>query len=268
MRQLSRSSQSFSCVKAAAWIAVCLLASFSAPARAQSDEASRILASVTDYVAAQKFITATIDTDVEVLTTALQKIKFTNSGEVSLARPDKFRARRHGGYSDVEVVFDGAVASILARHENVYTQQKAPVSFEQLVAHLRNEVGVAIPGADLLLTDARTILMTDVIQLDHIGRGVINGVQCHHIAARGREIDWQMWVEIGAAPIPRKFVITSKTVTAAPQYTLRVNSWSTEPPKDPSVFVFKAPADSKLVEFRDMREFDEVPAGVAGGSLK
>ena len=57
-----------------------------------------------------------------------------------------------------------------------------------------------------------------------MGRGVIDGIECEHLAFRNVDTDWQLWVEVGDPPIPRKMVITSKTTNSAPQYTLRVKS--------------------------------------------
>jgi hypothetical protein len=66
----------------------------------------------------------------------------------------------------------------------------------------------------------------------------------------------------GGKPIPRKYVITSKATAAAPQYTLRIRrSWTSDAPSGADAFVFKAPAGSKLVDVKDLRDIDEVPAG-------
>jgi len=62
--------------------------------------------------------------------------------------------------------------------------------------------------------------MADVIESANIGKGVIDGIECDHLAFRNIDTDWQIWIEAGARPIPRKYVITSKAVAGAPQYTL------------------------------------------------
>ena len=93
---------------------------------------------------------------------------------------------------------------------------------------VQGRLGIAMPGADLLLTNVFDALMADVIESTHIGQGVIDGVECDHLAFRNADTDWQIWVEIGAKPIPRKYVITSKTVALAPQYTLRIKDWKTD----------------------------------------
>jgi len=32
------------------------------------------------------------------------------------------------------------------------------------------------------------------------------GVECEHLAFRGHVTDWQLWIETGAKPVPRKYV--------------------------------------------------------------
>src|SRR5262245_32858768 len=78
---------------------------------AQTDNARQIVKDMADYLANQKVILATYDTDIEIVTTDLEKIQFTSSGELLLSRPNMFRASRVGGYSNVELVFDGTTAT-------------------------------------------------------------------------------------------------------------------------------------------------------------
>ncbi len=243
-----------------ALVTVLLWSSF-APAQAQ--DATKVLKAMTDYVASQKVISATYDTDIEVITHDLQKIQFASSGQMLLSRPDKIRASRIGGYADVELVFDGKNLSVLGKNLNAYAQTETAGSIDQLVAGLRNEFGMAIPGADLLLSGAYDELMKDVLDAKHIGRGVIDGVECDHLAFRNNDVDWQLWVEVGNRPIPRKYVITNKAVTGMPQYTLRIKDWKTDMQVAADAFAFKPPAGAQKVDFTALADIDEVPPGVA-----
>jgi len=192
---------------------------FIAPdARAQSDDANKILKAMSDYLASQKSISLSFDTDIEVITPYVQKIQFASSGRVQLDRPDKIRATRTGGYADVGLVFDGKAAPVYAKTINLFAQVDAPGSVDQLVDRLRDTLSVALPGADLLMSNVYDVLTSDVIAGSHIGRGVIDGVECEHLAFRGEDTDWQIWVEVGDRPIPRKYVITSKTMAGARIY--------------------------------------------------
>jgi hypothetical protein len=239
----------------------------SAPARAQSQgsDAKAILKAMSDYVSSQKTIELTCDTDIEVITPQLEKIQFTNSGEVLLSRPDKLRAHRVGGYADVALFFDGKTVSVLGKHINGYAQFDAPGTVDQLIEALRAGHGVALPGADLLLSHPYDALVAGVTEAKHIGRGVIGGLECEHLAFRNFDTDWQLWVEVGEKPIPRKLVITSKTLNNAPQYTLRVKSWKTGVEPAPDAFAFTPPAGAEKLSPDALSGLDELPQGTPEG---
>ncbi|MFZ2018090.1 MAG: DUF2092 domain-containing protein [Methyloceanibacter sp.] len=234
-------------------------------ARAQDDDAAKILKAMSDYMASQKSISLSFDTDIEVITPEIQKIQFASSGKLLLSRPDKLRASRTGGYADVELVFNGKTVSVLGKDLNAYAQADAPGTIDQLIDLLRNQYGLELPGADLLVSDPYEALMPDVITAKHIGQGVIDGVECEHLAFRDQDTDWQIWIETGDHPIPRKLVITSKATAAAPQYTLLIKDWKTDMEPGADAFAFQAPADAKKVDFKTLGDIDEVPPGVAKG---
>ena len=225
---------------------------------------------MTDYTAGQKSISATFDSDIEVITPDLQKLQFTSSGQIRLERPDKLRIKRTGGYTDVDLVFDGKTVSLYGNNAKAYVQADAAGTIDQLIDRLQSTAGGAMPGTDLLLSNAFDELTATVIEARHIGQGVIDGVECEHLAFRGVDTDWQIWIESGARPIPRKYVITSKTLAAAPQYSLKIKEWKTDVPAEADTYVFKPPADAKKVDLDAlaMMEFDEVPPGTAAGAKK
>jgi hypothetical protein len=235
-------------------------------ANAQSNDAERILKAMADYIESQKTLSITFDSDVEVITSELQKIQFTSSGQVQLSRPDKLRATRTGGYRHVEVVFDGKTVTLNDKDANGFAQIEAAGSVDQLLDVLREKHGVTAPGADLLMMNVFRIMTAEVVDAAVIGKGVVDGVECDHLAFRNTETDWQIWIEAGDRPIPRKYVITSKGVAAAPQYTLRIKEWKTDVPND--AFAFRPAAGAKKVALGDLRHIDEVPQGVVTTGAK
>ncbi|MCA6118158.1 DUF2092 domain-containing protein [Bradyrhizobium sp. WSM 1738] len=235
-------------------------------ARAQGSDADKLLKAMSDYVAGQKTISVTFDSDIEVITSNLQKIQFTSSGQVQLSRPDKLRATRTGGYRDIEIVFDGKMLTVNNKDAKDYAQIDAPGTADQLIDVLRDRHGVVAPGADLLLPDVYNVMMADVVEGAVIGKGVIDGVECDHLAFRNVETDWQIWIESGARPIPRKYVITSKGIAEAPQYTLRIKEWKTDVPAD--AFAFKPESSAKKIALSDLGDIDEVPHGTANAGGK
>ena len=54
---------------------------------------------------------------------------------------------------------------------------------------------------------------------------ILLGKRCHHLAFAQEHVDWQVWIEDGAQPLVRKFVITYKDEPGAPQYTAIFFDW-------------------------------------------
>lgn len=242
----------------AATFAVPLLAFAVAPG-AQADEAQarEILKAMTDYLEAQQSLTFDVDSSVDVVTTAGQKLTIASSGRVSLQRPDRIHVLRRGGFATIELVFDGSTLSVLNREANVYGQAALSGSVDQLVDVLRDEYQRPLPAADLLGADVEAALLADVTEVTDLGSGVIRGVECDHLAFRTSEVDWQIWVAQGDTPRPCRFVITSKGVEGWPQYTLEFSGWDAESLS----FAFEPPAGSSKVEIKDLPDLDEV-AGI------
>jgi hypothetical protein len=247
-------------------IVAAMLIVLASPVQAQTADPTTILKKMSDYVAAQKTVSATFDTDIEVVTTDLQKIQFASSGQFQLSRPDKMHATRLGGYSDVEMVFDGKTLTVSSKDRNSFAQLETAGSVDQLVELLRDKYAVVLPAADLFLSRAFDEMTSDVRDAKYIGRGVVDGVECEHLAFRNLDVDWQIWIAVGAEPIPRKYVITRKSVTGAPQYTLRVKEWRKELPAD--AFAFKPQTGATKVALEALDNIDEVPPGTVAAQEK
>jgi len=235
---------------------------------ADEGEAKTILKAMADYVSRQENLSLKYDTDIEIVTPAVEKIQFSASGDVTMSRPNKFRISRTGGYADVELVSDGSTVTIPDRGGTRFAQVPGAGDFDEVVDRLRSDASLELPGADLLLSKAYEELMAGVIEAKHIGRGVVDGVECEHLAFRNLDTDWQIWVELGERPVPRKYVITSKAVGAAPQYTLRLRDWKTGVAPAPDAFAFKPPAGSSGVAITLLNDIDEIPTGVVPGGTK
>jgi hypothetical protein len=256
-------------IRISATAASIAILSLAATQGARADDPGKILKGMSDYLAGQKSLSAKFDSDIEVITPELQKIQFTSSGEMKMNRPDKLRIRRTGGYADVELVYDGKMVSLYGNNAKSYVQADLAGTVDQMIDTVQARSGAGLPGADLLLSNSYDQLMANVTEGKHIGQGVVDGVECEHLAFRGPETDWQIWIEPGAKPMPRKYVITSKTLAGAPQYTLKIRDWKTDANADAD-FAFKPPADATKVALDStiMIEFDEIPPGTPAGAKK
>ena len=112
-----------------------------------------------------------------------------------------------------------------------------------------DEYGFTIPIADFVYSDPYGILTEYVETGVWLGRHVVDGTPCHHLAFTQESIDWQIWIEDGPHPVPRKLVITYKDEPLAPQYTARLSQWDFQPQASDSWFKFQPPVGADEIEF-------------------
>ena len=233
------------------------LACLLAPGGARADDAKDLLKAMSDYMAAQQKFSFAYQSTIEAVTPEFQKLQFVSSGTATVNRPDKLRMTRKGGFADVEVVFDGTTFSVLGKNLNAYAQTEAKGTLEELAERLA-DAGVEAPGADLLSTDIFEDLMDGVTDAKHIAGAVVNGVDCEYLAFRTADVDWQIWIADGDKPIPLRYVITSKHVSQAPQYSLELSDFKSGDDVAVADFSFQ-PGDAKKVDLSELEAIDELP---------
>jgi hypothetical protein len=221
------------------------------PARAQQiePEADKVLHAMAAYVGGLKTFTADYDVDDEVVDTKGQKLQYSASGSLAVERPGKLKVSRKGAFADVEMTFDGKTISILGKKLNVYGQIESPgPTIDEAIEEVRTATGFDAAGADLLVADAYAALTEDATEGVVVGTGIGGGVECDHLAFRNPRVDWQIWVTKGDQPLPLKYVITTKWVTGAPQYSLRLHGWNVAPQIDAVQFTFTAPEGARKLD--------------------
>jgi hypothetical protein len=235
-------------------LALALVGLVSSPgAWAAEDDARALLKGMSDFLASQQAMALDFDVTFEVVTKDDQKLGLASSGSVTLNRPNRIRAMRHGGFVDVETVFDGTTLTLLGRNVNVYTQIELPGTIDHLIDELRDTYGRPLPAADLLVTNPYEVLMEAVVDVKDLGSGVIGGIECDWLAFRTNEVDWQIWIARGERPYPSRYVITTRQVAHSPQYTVDFRNWrfGADAAGD---FEFKSPAGATKIELKELRE--------------
>jgi hypothetical protein len=110
-------------------------------------------------------------------------------------------------------------------------------------------------------------LMPLVVDVKDLGSGVIGGVECDHLAFRTKDVDWQIWIAQGARPYPCKYVITSKLVAEAPQYSVQIRDWKTGNEVASDDFSFNNSTNAKKIDLNGL-DTDELPKIFAVGGSK
>ena len=233
--------------------AIAALTTLSLAAQAQSagiaPEAKQILKASTDFLASQQRFTADTRNTLEIVLKSGQKIEFNSTGRQSIQRPNKLRAERTGDLVDQVFVYDGQSLTLFNPQQNIFAQVAAPGTLEEMLDFARTKLDIVAPAGDLVYKNAYEILMDGVTEGIVVGKAVIEGVLCDHLAFRAPQTDWQIWIQQGAQPLPRKLVITTLDLPNAPQFAITVTKWNLQPTFDAKTFTFTPQPGMKQIDF-------------------
>ncbi len=166
-----------------------------------------------------------------------QKVQFGGTVHLQVRRPDRLRAEINGNQKDCEFFYDGKNFTLVGRKVNFYATVPAPPTLRELVTELGERYGIETPLVDLFLWGSDDNRRSDVQSAVDIGSATIDGTECEQYALRQPGIDWQVWIQKGRTPLPRKLVITTISEPSQPQYAA-VMDWNTTPKLDNAVFNF------------------------------
>lgn len=218
-----------------------LTAGSASAAGAMNPDADEILRSMSKFLAGTKAFSLVADTSLEFMTVDAQKLQLNGRATLIMERPARFYATRQGRFADAELFYDGSQLTVHGNSLKAYVQQDLPGTIDQAIAALETASGFSMPGADLLLSDPYAVLTMGVTSSSYHGLAVVGGVKAHHLAFRTPSIDWQIWVQDGEQPLPLKYVITTKRLAGAPQYSVEIGQWNLKPTIPAGRFKFVAP---------------------------
>ncbi len=226
-----------------------LPADSSAQSAAVDPRADQLLRKMSDYLGGLQQFSVQTENTLEVVLRSGEKIQYVNPAELSVRRPNKLRAHREGDLVNQVFYYDGKTLTLYSPDHKYYATVDAPPTIDTMMDFARTALDVFAPGGDLVYKNPYDILTEDVVSGFYVGMSVIGGIKCHHLAFRGNEVDWQIWIEDGDRPLPKRFIVTTKWMTGAPQFTATTSNWNLSPKLTDDVFTFAAPKDAQKIDF-------------------
>jgi hypothetical protein len=175
------------------------------------------------------------------------KIQYLASGVITVRRPDRLRADMSSDDGDRSIIYDGKSLTVYGKTLNVYAAVDAPPTLDEMFNKVLNEYNLGLPLVDILYQSVHGTLLDNVEAGIVLGRSRIGGVECDHVAFHQADVDWQLWVEASATPLPRRIVITTLGEPGQPQYEVDMK-WNLSPTIDDSMFAFVPPGDAARIK--------------------
>jgi hypothetical protein len=212
-------------------------------------QAEKLLRRMSEYLAGRQQFSLKAESTLEAVLSSGQKLQYDSPATLSVSRPNKMRAHRKGDLVNQEFFYDGKTLTLFNPRENLYATTPAPATLDEMLDFAREKLDIVAPAAELLYKGAADKMLKESSSGIVVGPSVIGGVKTTHLAFRGAEVDWQIWIEDGDKPLPRKFVLTSTKVTGAPQLIVLIRQWDVTAKLNDQDFRFTAPKGAKKIEF-------------------
>jgi hypothetical protein len=145
-------------------------------------------------------------------------------------------------------IYDGKNFTVYAPLLGLYATVPAPATNQEVLDTAYNKFGIALPLEDLIRwTDPNDIHPVNLKSAYKLGTATLDGVKTDHYVFRGPQLDWEIWLQQGEQPLPRKLVIVDRTNAAMPTFTSRL-TWRVDPSLTDADFIFKPGKDDHPIE--------------------
>lgn len=192
-------------------------------------------------------------TDREAPSDLGQMVDFVSVSKVTVERPNKVRVDTTGDRFAASLWYDGKTLTIYTDKSSFYAQVAAPATIDETVQMLMDRLDTPLPVAGFLLTDPYAKMLEGVKTAFDAGTALLDGGSSRHFALSEDDADWQIWVEEGARPLPRRLSVTYKKVTGSPRLVVLLSDWNLSPTIPAGEFTFTPPAGSTKVEWRTQK---------------
>ena len=233
-------------------------------------EPKELVRQMAEYLGQQPTYQCKITAVMEITARGLQN-KMESVTAFRVDRPSRFAMVLESGFNGATMVCDGQTLITHLPMLERYSRSEAPDDIAipltgpsaQALAMTGPMGGIAPIGGDSYYST----IMTAVTDATYAGKEDVEGVACHHLRFEQSGMGWELWVEQGDRPLPRKIVfdLTDQLAETNPIfkdakmdcYTL-FSDWDFDPTFTDQDFRFKPPAGATQVDdlLDDMFESD------------
>jgi hypothetical protein len=210
-------------------------------------EAVAALEAMGKYLRSLKDFTVHADTTLDIVVEDGQKLQFAGDLDYKVRAPDKLQLDLRSDRKQRQLFYDGKSLTVYGPKAKYYATVDAPPTIREMLGAVEQKYGIEMPLADLFLWGTDQAPTSALKSATRVGPARIGGTVTSQYAFRQEGVDWQVWIEAGPKPLPRRLVITTTDDPAQPQYASTL-TWNTAAGLKDSAFTFTPPKDSHRIE--------------------
>jgi hypothetical protein len=226
------------------------------PGPAIDREADRLLRAMSDVLTKSERFALEAEEVYDEIPDVGPRRSLSNLRRIAIERPNRAISDVTGEAANRSVWFDGGRLTVLDKEQNAYATLDAPKTIHEMLDWAADEYGIDVPLSDLFYPDLYASMTRGVIKGEYLGLQTVEGTPCHHLAFEQETIDWQIWIDAGASPLPRKMTIAYKTEVGEPQYTVFIRRWNLHAAFPAEMFRFEAPEGASEMQIDKVLDQD------------
>lgn len=212
------------------------------------DSAIDALKDMSAFLMTAKTLALTSQGSLDVVTNDGQRIQLDGTTTYKLRRPG-FVIDYNSDIKSRRFIYDGKTFTVYSPKLGFYASAPAPATNREVLDTIYDKFGIRLPLEDLFRwgDGSHADRIKALKSAYEVGPATIDGVPTDHFAFREADVDWEIWVQQGAQPLPRKLVIVDRTDPARPTFTARLN-WQLNPAFTDADFTFVPDANAKRIQ--------------------
>jgi hypothetical protein len=207
-----------------------------------------LLKSMCDYIAPLDKLTFVAQATNDQIADSGDKIQVSSRRTVNMSRPDKVSINVTSNNGDRRVVYANKKVSMLDRTKNVYTELQVPDTIDATLDTLAKDYNIVVPLEDFMYKDLYERMVSRAVTGQYLGIHKVRGVKCHHVAFSAGTSNWELWIDAGDRPVPRKITIDYGQGAQRLRYSADIVEWNSQPTFAADTFEFNLPGDAKRFE--------------------
>lgn len=206
------------------------------------------LKSMSAYLMTATTLAVTSQGSIDVVTDDGQRIQLDGTTQYKIRRPG-FVIDYESDMKSRRFIYDGKNFTVFSPKLGFYATVPAPATNREVLDLIYQKFGIALPLVDLFKwgEGASADRLQAMKSAYAVGTATIDGVETNHYAYREADVDWEVWIQQGNQPLPRKLVIVDRTDASRPTFISRLD-WKVNPTFTDADFAFTPGADAKRIE--------------------
>ena len=162
---------------------------------------------MSDFLGSQDQFTLQVADTFDEITDTGAKVQMWATRTAYVQRPNQMAVDFQSDTDVRHVVYDGSTLTAIDVTVNAYTTIAIPGPLDNMMDTLAMNYGMAQPVDNLIYKDIYSRIYPKIKAGQYVGTDTVSGVKCDHLAFRQQGLDWEIWIQQGDQPIPRKLSI-------------------------------------------------------------